>query len=129
MAIVIPERDSDAKPSSVRAFNYSNRDVALRLGTQTPAQLAPLANLDNDERPDSGALPIVLAYQEEDRWRLVADTSLALPPGFSAYLFIRSLPRFDLEPNNPQVGYKLIYDRLPVLISPPAATNTPTPAP
>lgn len=118
--ILIPERSADTTPPALRVFNHSDRDIALRIGAQPPAKLPPLASFDSDDRPASGAQTITIAYTEETLWRIAADTSLALPPGFSAYVFIRGLPVFDLEPNSPRVGYKIIYDRLPPPSSGPA---------
>jgi hypothetical protein len=114
--VLIPERASGASPPVARVFNYSAVTVAAQLGEQPPAQLAPLASFDSDDRPANGVamLRLRLAEHGEDGWRVVVSRNIALPPGRAAYLFLRNATPNPDEPNNPKLDYKLIYDRIPL---------------
>ncbi len=112
--VVIPERESKAVPPAIRLFNYSAGPVAVQLGQEAPLQMQPRQIHEDEDRPASGAKMLRLAYREGDEWKVAASRNLAVPPGFVTYIFVRNIPPFALEPNNPTVSYKLIYDRLPV---------------
>jgi hypothetical protein len=116
--VVIPEREAAAVPPAIRLFNYSVGPVAVQLGEEAPLQMVPRQIHEDDNRPASGAKVLKLAYREGDEWKIAARQNLAIPPGFVTYIFLRNIPQIAVDPSNPTLSFKLIYDRLP---APPVA--------